>query len=389
LDACTTFRIFREDPTMNSPPLSPRPNPRRRHRLRRVSGVAIAAVLGGTVGAAVEGVRGGDSAAAPAVAATAAAATSATAASKPVAITSTALSAEQIYQQDGPGVVDIQVTGSSSAQADPFGRTDQQQAAEGSGFVLDTKGDIVTNYHVIEGATKITVTLADGTSAVATLVGSDASSDLAVIRISVPSDKLVPLTLATSGSVDPGEPVVAIGSPFGYAKSITEGIVSGVDRQMTSPNDATISGAIQTDAAINPGNSGGPLIDGTGAVIGVNAQIKSSSDGNEGVGFAIPIGTVQSVTADLIAGRTVSHPYLGVSMTATGQIAAVEPGSPAAAAGLQQGDVVTAVDSTGITSAADLSAAIADHAVGDKVVVTVNRGGESSRFTVTLAARAA
>jgi putative serine protease PepD len=388
LDACTTFRIFREDPTMNSPPLSPRPNPRRRYKLRRVSGVAIAAVVGGTIGAAVEGVRGGDSAAAPAAAATAAAATSATAASKPVAITSTTLSAEQIYQQDGPGVVDIQVTGSSSGQGDPFGRTDQQQA-EGSGFVLDTKGDIVTNYHVIEGATKITVTLADGTSAVATLVGSDASSDLAVIRISVPSDKLVPLTLATSGSVDPGEPVVAIGSPFGYAKSITEGIVSGVDRQMTSPDNATISGAIQTDAAINPGNSGGPLIDATGAVIGVNAQIKSSSDGNEGVGFAIPISTVQSVTADLIAGRTVSHPYLGVSLTATGQIAAVEPGSPAAAAGLRQGDVVTAVDSAGITSAADLGAAIADHVVGDKVVVTVNRGGESSRFTVTLAARAA
>ena len=232
---------------------APRPNPGRR-RLRRASGVLIAALVGGTVGAGVEGIRGGDaSTAAPAH--VAAATAPASAAAQPVAISSAALSAEQIYAQDGPGVVDIQVTGSSTQQADPFGRTDQQQG-EGSGFVLDAKGDIVTNYHVIDGATKITVTLADGTSAVATLVGSDPSGDLAVIRISVPSDKLVPLTLATSDSVTPGERVVAIGSPFGYAKSITEGIVSGVDRHMTSPDNATISGAVQTDAAIDPGSSG-------------------------------------------------------------------------------------------------------------------------------------
>jgi putative serine protease PepD len=367
--------------------LSPRPNPARR-RLRRASTVLVAALVGGTVGAGVEGIRSGDaSSAAPATTA-AAATTTAAATTEQVAITSTALSAEQIYAQDGPGVVDIQVTSSAGQQGDPYGRTDEQQG-EGSGFVLDTKGDIVTNYHVIDGATKITVTLADGTQAAATLVGSDASTDLAVIRISVPSAKLVPLALATTDSVTPGERVVAIGSPFGYAKSITEGIVSGVDRDMTSPNNATISGAIQTDAAINPGNSGGPLIDATGAVIGINAQIQSSSEGNEGVGFAIPIDIVKSVTTDLIAGRTVSHPYLGVSMTATGQIAAVEPGSPAAAAGLQQGDVVTQVDATTVATATDLSAAIAEHAVGDKVVVTVNRSGESQRFTVTLAARAA
>ena len=236
------------------------PNPGRR-RLRRAPTVLVAALVGGTVGAGVEGIRGGDaSSAAPATVVAAATTTAATA--QPVSITSTALSAEQIYAQDGPGVVDIQVTGSSSQQGDPYGRTDEQQG-EGSGFVLDTKGDIVTNYHVIDGATKITVTLADGTKATATLVGSDASTDLAVIRISVPSDKLVPLTLARTDSVTTGERVVAIGSPFGYAKSITEGIVSGVDRDMTSPDNATISGAIQTDAAINPGNSGGPLIDAT------------------------------------------------------------------------------------------------------------------------------
>jgi putative serine protease PepD len=371
----------RRDPTMNPMQLSPRPK-RRRRLARRATAVLVAAAVGGSVGAAVEAARGGDSSAAPAAAAPAVAG-----GTKPVAISSAALSAEQIYAQDGPGVVDIQVSGSSSQPGGGFGGG--QQSGEGSGFVLDTKGDIVTNYHVIEGATKITVTLADGTTAVGTLVGSDPSSDLAVIRISVPSGKLVPLPLASSSSVKPGEGVVAIGSPFGYAKSITEGIVSGIDRQMTAPDNATISGVVQTDAAINPGNSGGPLIDATGAVIGVNAQIKSSSDGNEGVGLAIPIDTVKTVTADLIAGRTVSHPYLGVSMTATGQIAAVEPGSPAAAAGLRQGDVVTAVGSTTVASAADLSAAIADHAVGDKLVVTVNRGGGSSQFTVTLAARAA
>jgi putative serine protease PepD len=349
--------------------------------------VLVAAVVGGSVGAGAQSLLANEPGSA-ATAATAAAAP-ATSSAQPVANTSTTLSAEQIYAQDSPGVVDIQVTGSSSGQAGPFGRTDQQQQAEGSGFVLDKQGDIVTNYHVVEGATKITVTLADGTKADATIVGSDASSDLSVIRISVPADKLVPLPLAAADSVSTGEPVVAIGSPFGYSKSITEGIVSGLDRQMTSPNNATITGAIQTDAAINPGNSGGPLIDATGAVIGVNAQIQSSSNGNEGVGFAIDIGTVKTVTADLIAGRTVSHPYLGVSMTATGQIAAVEPGSPAATAGLRQGDVVTAVDSTKVSSATDLTAVIADHAVGDKIVVTVNRGGASTQFTITLAARAA
>ncbi|MDX6376598.1 MAG: hypothetical protein QOE98_901, partial [Gaiellaceae bacterium] len=294
---------------MNPMQTPPRLTPNR-GRLRRASAVLVAAVVGGSVGAGVQSVRGDTGSVAPASAASAAA--------QPIAITSTALSAEQIYAQDGPGVVDIQATGSSGQQ----GRGAQQQA-EGSGFVLDTKGDIVTNYHVVEGASKINVTLADGTTAVATMVGSDASSDLAVIRISVPAGKLVPLPLATSSSVSPGERVVAIGSPFGYAKSITEGIVSGVGRDMTAPNNATITGAIQTDAAINPGNSGGPLIDATGAVIGVNAQIKSSSDGNEGVGFAIDVDTVKKVTADLIAGRTISHPYLGVSMTASGQIAAV------------------------------------------------------------------
>ena len=176
---------------------APRPNPGRR-RLRRSLTVLVAAVVGGTVGAGVEGIRGGDASSAAPATTVAAATTTAAATTQPVAITSTALSAEQIYAQDGPGVVDIQVTGSSSQQGDPYGRTDEQQG-EGSGFVLDTKGDIVTNYHVIDGATKITVTLADGTKATATLAGSDASTDLAVIRISVPSDKLVPLTLAEDG----------------------------------------------------------------------------------------------------------------------------------------------------------------------------------------------
>lgn len=187
--------------------------------------------------------------------------------------------------------------------SDPFGRSQAAQA-EGSGFVSDRSGDIVTNAHVVQGASSIVVTFADGSKAAATIVGSDASTDLAVIHVDVAADALHPLTLADSSAVRVGDAVVAIGSPLGYTESITSGIVSAVGREIEAPNGSTIKDAIQTDAAINSGNSGGPLINASGEVIGVNAQINSSSGGSDGVGFAIPSSTVKSVVAQLLGGES-------------------------------------------------------------------------------------
>ena len=216
----------------------------------------------------------------------------------PVSDTGSSLTPQQIYEQDAKSVVEIRVT---TAQTDPFGRT-QTAEAEGSGFVYDTSGDIVTNDHVVDGATSITVTFADGTTARATVVATDPSADLAVIRVSVAAAKLQPLTLADSSDIAVGDAVAAIGSPFGLENSLTTGIVSARGRTITSPDNATITGVLQTDAAVNPGNSGGPLLNAQGEVIGVLAQIESSSNGNEGVAFAIPSNTVRTVVEKLIAG---------------------------------------------------------------------------------------
>jgi putative serine protease PepD len=201
-----------------------------------------------------------------------------------------------IYAADSPGVVDITAT---TSEPDPFGRA-QSAEAEGSGFVVDSSGHIVTNAHVVEGASSITVTFSDGTKASATLVGSDESTDIAVLDVNVSADELHPLTLGDSSTVEVGDAVVAIGSPFGYAESITSGIVSALGREIQAPNGSTISNVIQTDAAINSGNSGGPLIDANGQVIGVSAQISSSSGGSDGVGFAIPSNTVKQAVERML-----------------------------------------------------------------------------------------
>ena len=222
------------------------------------------------------------------------------------------LSAEQIYRQDSPGVVDISVTTGAASQngVSPFGPSGGSAQAEGTGFVYDTSGNIVTASHVVDGATAIQVRFEDGSVAKATLVGTDPSSDTAVINVKVASSKLRPLALADSGDVQPGQGAVAIGSPFGYEESITAGIVSAVDRSIEAPNGYSIPNAIQTDAPINHGNSGGPLIDAGGKVMGVNVQIaaddSAGSSQNAGVGFAVPSNTVKRVVDDLVAGRTVA-----------------------------------------------------------------------------------
>jgi putative serine protease PepD len=212
-----------------------------------------------------------------------------------------ALTANQVYVQDAPGVVDIVAT---LTRTDPFGNV-RTAKSEGSGFVIDTKGDIVTNAHVIEGASSITVAFRGGGKAIARIVGTSASTDIAVIRVSTAAGKLHPLTIGNSNVVKVGDQVYAIGSPFGYPASMTAGIVSAVSRTIEAPNGATVKKAIQTDAAINPGNSGGPLLDSSGLVIGVNAQISSLSNGSEGVAFAIASNTAKAAATQILAGSAV------------------------------------------------------------------------------------
>ncbi len=319
-----------------------------------------------------------------------------------VANASSRLDATEIYKKDSPGVVDITVTGKAQSGQDlsPFapGGQSQPSQAEGTGYVYDKSGHIITAEHVVDGASKITVRFGDGSTAKATLVGSDASTDTAVVKVDVASSKLIPLALADSATVQPGEGVVAIGSPFGYSESITAGIVSAVNRTIKAPNGYSISNTIQTDAAINHGNSGGPLIDDTGEVIGTNVQIavddQNGGSANAGVGFAVPSNTVKKVADDLIAGKTVQHAYLGVaigdSQSGAGAIVGtVRAGSPAATAGLKVGDVITAVDGTSIEDANDLTAVVGDHQPGDTIKLTVSRDGKTLQLTVKLGTRPA
>jgi putative serine protease PepD len=316
-----------------------------------------------------------------------------------IALSST-LSAEQIYRLDSPGVVDISVTTQGGAEGDvsPFGPGGGSSRAEGTGFVYDPSGNIVTASHVVDGASAIQVRFKDGSVAKATLVGDDPSSDIAVIKVNVASSKLKPLGLADSGDVKPGQGAVAIGSPFGLEGSITAGIVSAVDRTIQAPSGFSIPNTIQTDAPINHGNSGGPLIAASGKVIGVNVQIAADDSGgasqNAGVGFAVPSNTVKSVADSLIAGRTVQHAYLGVSigpnMNGSGAvIGAVRAGGPAAKSGVKSGDVVVAVNGKQVTAANELTAAIASLRPGDKATLKVQRGGSTITLTVTLGTRPA
>jgi putative serine protease PepD len=213
------------------------------------------------------------------------------AAAVPVADTSNALTVNAVYRRAQQGVVDLVATL-------PGGR------AEGSGFVIDTNGDIVTSNHVVDGASSIQAKFADGSVVSARLVGADPATDLAVIRVSAPATKLTPLSLADSSKAQVGSGVIAIGSPYGLTGSVTVGVISALGRTINAPGGTPIAGAIQTDAPINPGNSGGPLLDAAGRVIGVNAQIESRSGDNSCVGFAIPSNTVQRVVHQLLAGGT-------------------------------------------------------------------------------------
>jgi putative serine protease PepD len=351
---------------------------------------AAALVAGAGAGAGSYAAFGGDSAKTTTVVQQVSAAGSPAAATK-------SMSVNGVYRIARDGVVEITVTtsGSSSGNSSPFpfgGSGSQQSQAQGSGFVYDTSGHIVTNDHVVANATSISVLFSDGTKTGATVVGTDPSSDLAVIKVNVPSSKLHPLSLGDSGKLAVGDGVVAIGSPFGLDETVTSGIVSALNRDISSANNFTIPGAIQTDAAINHGNSGGPLLDMSGKVVGITTQIESESGGNDGVGFAVPSNTIASVVSKLAQGQKVQHPYLGVYVQtpANGigaQIARVKAGSPAAQAGLKAGDVVTTFGGSPIRTPADLTAAVGAKAPGDKASVTYVRSGSTKTTEVTIGSR--
>ena len=362
---------------MNPRPASP--------RLRRLLPLAVAAAVGIGVGAGAFALTSNGSQA-PAT-------TKVVVPAQPASSTSTVDTLTQLYKQDAPGVVDITVESTSnggSSNGFPFGppQGSQKTQAEGSGFVIDTKGNILTAEHVVENATSVTVTFQDGSTAKATVVGTDKSTDTAVIHVDVSSSKLHPLALGDSSTVRPGQSVVAIGSPFGLPETMTAGIVSAANRTITAPNQFSITGAIQTDAAINHGNSGGPLIDtATNTVIGINDQIESDTNDNSGVGFAVPINSAKSVAETLIAGGTVKHAYVGVlikGVSGGARITEIKKNSPAAKAGLKVGDVVTGFGGTTITSADDLTAAVFNSKSGETVSVTVKRHGATKTLHLTL-----
>jgi putative serine protease PepD len=363
---------------------SPTPQSRK-HVPRTIAALAVVAAVGAGTGVGAYALVDSSSTPAPAASAPLVSGTV-----QPAALlkSSSSSSLVSLYKRTSPGVVDIVVTTGGSTNSNSYFGGPQSGKAEGTGFVLDSKGDIVTNQHVVSGASAITVKFQNGKSAKATLVGSDSGTDLAVIKVDPSATTLVPLTLGDSSTVQTGQAVFAIGSPFGLPDSLTAGIVSATGRTITSPSNKSIANAIQTDAAINHGNSGGPLLDESGNVIGVNSQIESQSGGSDGVGFAIPVNTVKSVTSQLVAGQKVTHPFLGVYLAdASGggaTISKLTTGGPADTAGIQVGDVITAVDSSPVTSSSDLVTAISADNVGQKVTLTVTRGGASQQIAVTL-----
>ncbi len=286
------------------------------------------------------------------------------------------LSVQSIYRLAYKGVVEIAAS-----------------QGQGSGFVYDGDGHIVTNAHVVEGASSLSVKFWNGKSYTARVVGTDPSTDLAVLKVNAPVSELFPLSLGDSTKLVVGDPVVAIGSPFGLEGTVTSGIVSALHREMTSPNQFAIDNSIQTDAAINHGNSGGPLLNSQGKVVGITSQIESNSGGNEGVGFAIPSSTVGSIAAQLISSGKAQHAFLGVVLRDSSQagavISQVRAGTPAARANLRAGDVITAAAGKPIASASELRAVINAHRPGDPISITYERSGQGHTVSVKLAARPA
>jgi S1-C subfamily serine protease len=311
----------------------------------------------------------------------------------PAALESAPTSVADIYEKVSGSVVFVSARGGDGAL--PFDGQGGGKAASGSGFVIDADGHIVTNDHVVEDANKFTVRFGEeGDPIPAKLVGKDPSSDLAVLSIDPKAVKggLKPLQLASSKSLRPGEAAIAIGSPFGLSGTVTTGIISALNREIQAPNGFSIPGAVQTDAAINPGNSGGPLLDAAGRVIGVNSQIASSSGGNTGVGFAVPVDSIRDVVPRLVKDGKIDRAYLGLASgerpaTPGALVGTVNPGTPAAEAGIKPGDLVVGFDGKTVRTPSDLSLAVLTKKPGDEVKVELKRDGSTKTVTVKLGRR--
>jgi putative serine protease PepD len=385
-------------PAAPAPASPPPPSPSRAPRGRRGLAVVVivSSLLGGAAASGVLLATGVVSSSdAPAVATSVGTdADGATSGASPIAA-GAGLNAAALYAKASPGVVDITAIGASvQAQQSPFGEESvPQSTATGTGFVTGRDGYILTAAHVVDGASTVRVTFQDGTKRPATITGKDDATDVALLKVDPSGLKLHPLTLGSSASLRAGDALAAIGDPFGYERSISTGIVSGLDRTIRAPNGFTVAHAIQTDAALNPGNSGGPILDAAGRVIGIADQIATGASANAtnaGVGFAVPIDLVKSELAALRSAKTPRHAYLGVSMTSAdgsgggALVGMVTAGGPAADAGLRPGDTVTAIDGKKVADSNALISVIAGHEPGDRVVLTVRRGGDSSDHTVTL-----
>jgi S1-C subfamily serine protease len=304
----------------------------------------------------------------------------------------------QIYRSASPGVVDILVTSQSQNPGFGFfGGSGQTQEGEGSGIVYNNQGYILTDEHVVANASSIKVTFNNGRQVPAKPIGTDPSTDVGVIKVDLPASELHPLPLANSDGAQVGDPVVAIGSPFSLPETVTAGIVSQVDRSITAPNNYTIPGAIQTDAAINPGNSGGPLLNAAAKVLGLNDQIEtnntngSGQGSSSGVGFATPINTDAKIANQIIAGKKVEHAYVGVELSGTSvggaEVSSVQQGSPATTAGLKSGDLITAINGKTVTSTDQFIATIDNYSPGQTVTLTIQRSGQTKQIPVKLGVR--
>jgi putative serine protease PepD len=356
-------------------------------RLSRVVPIVGGAVAGGVIALAVASGGGGTTHTTTVETVTQQAGSAAV----PTALsTSHGLTINQIYRAASPGVVDITVStneGGNSLFGTPggggSGSQGQQATGEGAGVVYDTKGDILTDQHVVANATSVKVHFQNGQTADAKVLGTDPSTDVGVIHVDVPASELHPIPFADSATTQVGDPVVAIGSPFSLPETTTAGIVSAVGRSITAPNNFTITGAIQTDAAINPGNSGGPLLDGNGHVLGLNDQIQTNSGSNAGVGFATPANTDARIANAIIAGKPIKHAYVGVELnsasTGGAQITQVQPSSPGSAAGLQPSDVITSVNGKSVTSTQGFIETVDNYAPGQTITLTVKRSGKQQQ----------
>ena len=328
------------------------------------------------------------------------------------------LTVNEIYKRDGPGVVFIRAEVTQQTDS-PFGLPQEQRGtATGSGFVTDKEGHILTNAHVVEGASKVQVSFGDDKTVDARLLGSDASTDVAMLKVDPKDADLKRLTLGDSSKLEVGDAVVAIGNPFGLDRTVTTGIISALQRQLEAPNGFSIRNVIQTDAAINPGNSGGPLLDSLGRVIGINSQIATGGGGGSvGIGFAVPINTVKKVAAQLQDKGKVDHAFLGitgVSITKsmsdnlnlpTDQgVLVQETSGPAKKAGVKGGDtqvsiggasvllggdVLTKIDGKAVKSMEDVIRVVDSKEPGDEVTVTLMRGKDQRTVKATLGSRPA